>query len=312
MKLTHRARFVSRPLGVYFDQLAPAVATLRVAVVMVHGGSHTGSCFLLTAEGRRGWAYQFAERGYTVLVPDWPGHGRSGALDLDTLSGDDVCLALTGLIESVDEPVILLTHSMGSAFGWRIAELCRERIVAIVALAPAPPGNIQAEPEIVSDTNASLVLRTPFRTVVLSKRDRAVLADPEFVLEKLLGNSTQFPFDMVDAYSKLLTHTGKQLLYQRLNVRGSQVCLQDPKSLLRMPVLIVTGDQDLEHPKQTDQGLAEWLSGYGADVKFLWLPDHGIVGNGHMMMERNSEQIADLVLDWLSKLDSVMNSAVRE
>jgi hypothetical protein len=55
--LTHCARFVSRPLGAYFDELTPTGASPRGTVVMVHGGSHTGSCYLLTADGGRGWAY---------------------------------------------------------------------------------------------------------------------------------------------------------------------------------------------------------------------------------------------------------------
>jgi alpha-beta hydrolase superfamily lysophospholipase len=75
MTLTHCARFVSRPLGVYFDELTPTGAGPRGTGVMVHGGSHTGSCYLLTADGRR------AEEGYRVLVLDWPGHGRGGTLE---------------------------------------------------------------------------------------------------------------------------------------------------------------------------------------------------------------------------------------
>lgn len=38
----------------------------------------------------------------------------------------------------------------------------------------------------------------------------------------------------------------------------------------------------------------------GDDASTVWLPDVGIHGNGHtMMLERNNEQIADLIEDWI-------------
>ena len=46
-------------------------------VVMVHGGGHTGTCYLATPDLRPGWAPRFAAAGRNVFVPDWPGHGRS-------------------------------------------------------------------------------------------------------------------------------------------------------------------------------------------------------------------------------------------
>lgn len=124
MSISHRAEFSARPFAVYFDQLTPDGSGDYPNVVMVHGGGHTGSCYLMTAEGKPGWAYRFAERGYRVAVPDWPGHGRSSAVDLRTLTGEQVCQSLAALIASLNRRVVLLTHSMGAALGWRVAELC--------------------------------------------------------------------------------------------------------------------------------------------------------------------------------------------
>jgi len=42
------------------------------------------------------------------------------------------------------------------------------------------------------------------------------------------------------------------------------------------------------------------LNAAGGNAKFISLPDVGIRGNGHlMMMERNNQQIADLIIDWI-------------
>src|SRR5690606_18478852 len=49
-------------------------------------------------------------------------------------------------------PVILLTHSMSGAYGWRLRETHGRAIEAVVGVAPAPPGNIQAVPPMTRET----------------------------------------------------------------------------------------------------------------------------------------------------------------
>jgi pimeloyl-ACP methyl ester carboxylesterase len=255
----------------------------------------------MTADERPGWAYRFARRGYPVIVPDWPGHGRSGSLNLDELTGEMVCQGLASMISDLPGSVVLVNHSMGAALGWRIAELCGDQVTAIIGVAPGPPGNIQPAPEIISETEETVILRTPFRTLTLKKRG-AIYPDRLFVETKLIGSSQQFPRERIDAYASLLTPVGSRLLYERLNVRTSQVRIHNTAFLADKPVMIVTGGNDLEHPRPVDEALGTWLTERGAATRLVWLPDHNIDGNGHvMMMERNSDQIADFALDWLDE-----------
>ena len=123
MTLTHETGLLTAPVPVYFETFAPAAATGRPTVVMVHGGAHSGACYQRTADGRRGWAYLFAARGYPTVVPDWPGTGRSGYIPLDQLNGATVVEGLGALIRSLGAPVVLLTHSMSGCYGWRLLEL---------------------------------------------------------------------------------------------------------------------------------------------------------------------------------------------
>jgi hypothetical protein len=71
--------------------------------------------------------------------------------------------------------------------------------------------------------------------------------------------------------------------------------VSNPENLLMMPIMIVTGDHDLRHSRAFDAATAAL---FGAE--FVWLPDRGIHGNGHMMMiEDNSDEIAAMILGWL-------------
>jgi hypothetical protein len=54
-------------------------------------------------------------------------------------------------------------------------------------------------------------------------------------------------------------------------------------------------------PAQNDIGLLAAL--LDVDVSFLKLADIGLHGNGHMMMmEKNSDAIAQVIVDWLDKV----------
>ena len=56
----------------------PARRVSPYPLVMIHGGGQTGTNFLGTPDGRKGWADYFIASGYAVYVVDQPGRGRSG------------------------------------------------------------------------------------------------------------------------------------------------------------------------------------------------------------------------------------------
>src|SRR3954466_8929737 len=137
MPVIHETGLITAPVPVYFETFAPAAVTGRATIVMVHGGAHSGACYQRTADGRRGWAYLFAERGYRSVVPDWPGTGRSGYIPLDRLNGATVMEGLGALIRGLGTPVILMTHSMSGCYGWRLLELhgdIIDRLVGVVGV----------------------------------------------------------------------------------------------------------------------------------------------------------------------------------
>jgi pimeloyl-ACP methyl ester carboxylesterase len=71
------------------------------------------------------------------------------------------------------------------------------------------------------------------------------------------------------------------------------------------PVLFVIGDNAKDHPRWSkiragDVEYANALKAAGGSVEFVDLPEVGIKGNSHMMMmDQNSDQIAELINKWL-------------
>src|SRR5690349_12810951 len=61
----------------YVEFQIPEKLEHRYPVVMIHGGSQTGTNFTGTPDGREGWAQYFLRRGYAVYVVDQVARGRS-------------------------------------------------------------------------------------------------------------------------------------------------------------------------------------------------------------------------------------------
>src|ERR1700750_3358694 len=61
----------------YAEFQIPAKQTHPYPLVMIHGGSQSGTNFTGTPDGREGWAQFFLRRGWAVYVVDQPGRGRA-------------------------------------------------------------------------------------------------------------------------------------------------------------------------------------------------------------------------------------------
>ena len=278
---------------------APSRTSERPTVVMIHGGAHTGDCYRRTPDGRPGWAHAFSCSGYRVVVPDWPGVGRSGQIDLRRITGEFVVRDLSTLIESLAPPIVLLTHSMAGCYGWRLLELHSDRIIGVIGVAPAPPGKIQPTAPIFAETDTVIETEAFGERLILSKIE-PFIPTTAFVERKLIGGSRQFPRECLSTYAASLRPVPPRLLIERLNVGGSQLRLRDPSRLSGKRILVITGTVDFDHSREADGAIVFWLSANGANADFAFLGDQGIVGNGHMMMlERNSDEIARVILDWL-------------
>lgn len=69
----------------YVEHLVPPTGVKRdYPLVLIHGKAMTGSNFLNTPDGRKGWAAYFLEKGYELYIVDQPTRGRSAWNPKDT------------------------------------------------------------------------------------------------------------------------------------------------------------------------------------------------------------------------------------
>lgn len=287
----------------YYDVVEPAGGATKPPLILVPGGNHSGSCYLSTPDGRTGWAQAFAARGYKVIVPDWVGTGRSGYIPQDKLTGEMVVEGLGKIITSQGGPVILLVHSMSGAYGWPLLERYGQHILKMVAVAPGEPGNTQPPAAILSQDGDVMEVQRAYAAT----KFKLNLKEPfgggiDIVKAKYIGKSKRFPVEFIDLYTSSLIALPSRLLYERLNVNGSQLKVKDFTNFEGKRVVVLVGTDDIDHAGDSDKRIADWLNQNGANAEFISLARYGITGNGHMMMiENNSDQIAGVIADWIEK-----------
>jgi pimeloyl-ACP methyl ester carboxylesterase len=331
----------------YVEYMIPQRLLHPYPVVMVHGGNQTGTNFTGTPDGREGWAQYFVRRGYPVYVVDQVARGRSaywsqvyGPLPASRLSfveqrfvapeqtpmwpqahlhnqfpGDgspgDPSFdqfyasqfpsiasfpqqqqlnrdALVALLDKIG-PAILLTHSQSGAFGWPVADARPNLVKAILAVEPSGPPVLDIEnlgpPDWFKDAE---------RTKISGLGDIPITYDPPLAADQKLE----------------FVRAGAPARPDLVRCWRQQEPARNLVNLAKIPVLIVTSQASYHTPY--DDCTAAYLTQAGVPNRHLHLADLGILGNGHMMMiEKNNQAIAAIMLDWLDQGSPTSQAAPR-
>ncbi|MGD0025660.1 MAG: alpha/beta hydrolase [Xanthobacteraceae bacterium] len=321
----------------YVEYMVPQRRRHPYPVVMVHGGNQTGTNFTGTPDGREGWAQYFVRRGYAVYVVDqvargraaywsqvygplpasrldfveqrfvaperfslwpqahlhnqFPGVGTPGDPDFDQFYAAQFPSipsfpqqqelnrnALVALLDKIG-PAILLTHSQSGAFGWPVADARPNLVKAIVAVEPSGPPVHDIE-----DLGAPNWFKDAERLKISGLGDIPITYDPPLAGDQKLA----FVRDEEPAKPGLVRCWRQQEPARKL------------VNLTKIPVLIVTSEASYHAPY--DDCTAAYLTQAGVPNRHIHLVDLGIRGNGHMMMiEKNNQAIAAVLVDWLNK-----------
>ena len=303
-------------------------------VVMWHGGGQTGTNFISTPDGRRGWADYFVRQGYAVYVVDQPARARSGYF--------------TEAYGPTRRPV---TEYMQRRFtaperynDWPQAKLHTQWPGTGVAGDPVFDRFFASQVEDIRDVSVIEKLNRDAGAALLDKIGPAILLThsqsgpfgwglandrPGLVKGILAIEPNGPPFHEAafegapnwfkdGPFARPYGITRGPLVYapavsdpKELNMTQQaapaapdlvRCWLQGGKPrqlphLQSVPILIVVSEASYHTPY--DHCTSLYLNQSGVKHDFVRLPDAGIRGNAHMMMlEKNSDEIAALLANW--------------
>jgi pimeloyl-ACP methyl ester carboxylesterase len=317
--------------AMYVEYVIPQNKKQPYPIILVHGGGQIGAGWSQTLDGREGWTQYFVRRGFAVYVVDQPARGRSAyhsqlgtlgdvsnatraqslwaaierfnfwpAARLHTqwvgpaVNGDPTFeqflssqsdaltnallqeqLTADGLVALLDKigPSIVIPHSQPGAPAWLVVDKRPNLVKALIQLEPGGPPVARDEPSTgfaVAPTFAWGLTRNPI------------------TYSPAISSPTQLSFiplpkDPGVATCWIQASPARQL-----------------PNLQNVPIMLLTTPSG--YNTAWDPCTVKYLRQAGVDANFTWLKlqDIGIKGNGHFMfIEKNSDQIAGVVLDWI-------------
>jgi pimeloyl-ACP methyl ester carboxylesterase len=321
----------------YVEFWIPETLRHPYPVVMIHGGSQTGTNFTGTPDGREGWAQYFLRRGHAVYVADQVARGRSPHWSLSQ-----------GPVANAN-----LTRTQQ-----RFVAPARYHLWPQAQLHTQFPGS--GKP---GDPAFDAFYASQFQSLIDYPKQQRINRDAGIALLDGIGpavllthsQSGAFHWPIADARPHLVkaivavepngppvyesdftgppdwfADIGKHktwglgetpLTYDPPLKPGEQLAVvrqekpdgpglvrcwqqQEParklKNIAGIPILILVGEASYHAPY--DHCTANYLTQAGVRNTMMRLESMGIRGNGHMMMlEKNSDEIAAVIHAWLHK-----------
>ena len=262
-------------------------------IVFVHGCCLTSKTWETTPDGRMGWYEYFTRQGYPTFLAEQAGRGRSG---FGGTIFNDVETGSKPL--SAQPPVLLATYQ----FAWSVFRFGPE-YGKVWPDEQYPMSYVsQMYKQVVPDMILTMVksLAAQFSDPVTN--DPTVLRMSELAQQLggaiLVGHSQSSYFPTQAA---IKDPRGIKAIIQLETGCFSNLTADQIKTLSRIPMLIVVGDHfSTPQPAADCQTEMTQINDAGGDFTFLALPNAGLVGNSHMMMQdKNNLKVADLIQAWI-------------
>jgi hypothetical protein len=267
---------------------------------MVHGCCLSSKTWETTPDGRIGWNEYFVRKNRAVYLADQVSRARSGfdpSIINSVKAGTAQPSQLPNVIAASHE-VAWTVFRFGPKFGTAFPdgqfpveaadELYKQMIPDLNALLPNPNPTW---------TNlAALAVRLK-GAVLMGHSESGLFPEQAALID---------PSGVKGIISIEMPCTTNPLGAPRQEFTAAQI-----GALAKIPTLVVFGD----HLGDVQGGIANWAEFYegcqkfvgqlkaaGGNAEMMYLPALGIKGNSHMLMQdRNSLQVADLIIGWLDK-----------
>ncbi|MET0274548.1 MAG: hypothetical protein ABW360_16295 [Phenylobacterium sp.] len=277
----------------YVEFMTPA-GVPKLPIVLVHGAGLSGKSYDTKPDGGMGWFEYFVRRSHPTYVVDQVGRARSGfnraALNR-RLAGATPADASPGAFRFGSRNGVWTNFRFGPRYGEAfadskfptdaVAELAKQSIPDMRAFVPAPNPTFRALADLASDLEGAVLVSH--------------------------SQSGHFPME-----AALLNPAGIRAIVavEPGSCGADRYTDAQIAQLSKVPVLILFGDH-LPVPTGfsalTWQTRSEGCAAFVARIKaakgraeLLDTPSLGIGGNSHMLMQdRNSAEIADLILRWI-------------
>jgi pimeloyl-ACP methyl ester carboxylesterase len=264
------------------------VDPVRPPLVLIHGCCLTGKTWETTPDGRMGWDEFFVRRGFPTYVIDQAWRGRSA------ISPAQIDAVKMGKAEAETLPPVF---SAGREPAWAIFRFGPE----YPKVFPGMQFPLEAQGEfwkqMVADWSAALPVPNPTVPGLseLAKRLKgAVLVSH--------SQSGIYPFQ-----TAALDRTGIRALVAIEPAACPDPAKDDLAPYKDLPILVLFGDYVDASPRWAPRlkqcrSFVAAANAAGGRAELILLPEIGIHGNSHMLMQdKNSLDIADWLAGWIEK-----------
>ena len=276
----------------YVQYQIPMKAERHVPVVFVHGCCLSSKTWETTPDGRIGWSEYFVRKSRPVYLVDQVSRARSG------FDPSGFTQVRAGTLANAQMPSILAaTHE----FAWTVFRFGPKYGEAFADEQFPVQAADELYKQMIPDLNSTLPAN----------------ANPTWTQLAALG--TKLHGAILVGHSESGFFPEQAALVDAQGIRGivtietgcdTKLSTAQLATLAKIPTLMMFGDHlaDVSKPFSWMDALAscntvvEQLKNAGGDAEMMYLPALGIKGNSHMLMQdKNSNQLADLLIGWIDK-----------
>ena len=321
----------------YVEYRIPARRSHPYPIIMVHGGTMSGTNYTGTPDGREGWAQYFVRQGYAVYVVDQVGKGRSSYME-QTYGATELVDSQNSQRRYIAQEKYKLWPQAHLHTQWpgsgelddpSVQQLLASQIPAIRDFTKQQMLNTPALIALIEKIGPSIIMvhsqAGAFGWPVADARPglvKAILAiepngppaygvefigAPDYFRQGQLGLTygiTAMPL----SYSPAVASASELSFVQEENADGPGLVkcwiqaapARQLPNLQKMPVLVLSAEASYHAPY--DHCTVKYLRQAGIRPTWIKLADLGIHGNSHvMMLEKNNQEIAAVIARWLDK-----------